>query len=116
MGPLGKLHNIVVHTRSSTQRTKEFVTLALRRIPFNNRTRWNSWYLMIDVALAYEAVVDSYAKAHLNELREDFLMPGDWQRLRTIIEFLRPFHRATLATEGRNSTLDNVLFTIDTLL
>jgi len=44
MGPLGKLHNIVIHIRGSSGRTKEFEDLAGRIIPLNNRTRWNSWY------------------------------------------------------------------------
>lgn len=39
LGPLGKLHNIVVYIRSSPQRTAEFVSLAERRIPLDNRTR-----------------------------------------------------------------------------
>ena len=116
LGPLGKLHNIVVHTRSSTHRTNEFLSLATRKIPLDNRTRWNSWYKMIVVALEVEAAVDRYTKAHLHDLQEDFLTPENWTRLRTIMKFLQPFHRATLSTEGYHSTLNKVLFTMDTLV
>jgi hypothetical protein len=42
MGPLGKMHNIVVHIRSSTTYIAEFIELVGRRIPLDNRTRWNS--------------------------------------------------------------------------
>ena len=42
--PLSKLYNIIIHIYSSTSRTKEFKDLAERIIPFNNRTRWNSWF------------------------------------------------------------------------
>jgi hypothetical protein len=34
-GPLGKLHNIVVHTRGSTTRINQFVELAGRKIPLD---------------------------------------------------------------------------------
>ena len=39
MGPLGKLHNIVVHIRGSSARTKVFKNLAGRMVPLNNRIR-----------------------------------------------------------------------------
>jgi hypothetical protein len=42
LGPLGKLHNIVIHARSSGGRTSQFKELAGRMIPLDNRTRWNS--------------------------------------------------------------------------
>jgi hypothetical protein len=39
MGPLGKIHNIVIYIQGLTARIAEFVKLARRRIPLNNRTR-----------------------------------------------------------------------------
>jgi hypothetical protein len=42
MGPLGQAHNIVVHIRNSTTRVEEFIFLAGRMIPLDNRIRWNS--------------------------------------------------------------------------
>jgi hypothetical protein len=39
---LNKFHNIIIDIRSSTNRTAEFLTLATRMIPLNNRTKWNS--------------------------------------------------------------------------
>ncbi len=41
-GPLGKLYNIIVDIRSSGNRIAEFLALATRMIPLDNRTRWNS--------------------------------------------------------------------------
>ncbi len=41
LGPLGKLHNIVVHIRGSALRTKEWIDLAKRMLPLDNRIRWN---------------------------------------------------------------------------
>jgi hypothetical protein len=42
IGPLGQLHNIIVHIRSSTPCLNEFLELAGRMVPLDNRTRWNS--------------------------------------------------------------------------
>jgi len=77
MGILGKLHNIVAHSRSSANRTKEFVSLADRRIPLDNSTRWNSWYQMLSTALDKESAIDEYVKANFKSLEKDHLSPQD---------------------------------------
>jgi len=66
LGPLGKLHNILVYSRSQSALEKEFIELAGRMVPLNNRTRWNSWYLCLDVALdpICEAAIDTFTKNH----------------------------------------------------
>jgi hAT family C-terminal dimerisation region len=115
MGSLGKLHNIIVHSRSSASRTKEIESFAGRRIPLDNSTRWNSWYYMLSVALEKESAIDNYVKAYLKSLEKDYLSPQDWKSLRTISSFLQPFHRATLETQGDRVTLDQLLFTMDVL-
>jgi hypothetical protein len=116
MGPLGKLHNIVVHIRSSAGRTKEFKDLAGRIIPLDNRTRWNSWFQMLTVADQKAGAIDTYTKNYFATLQADYLSPEDWKRLRTIKEFLQPFHRATLETQGDHATIDSVLFTMDIIV
>ena len=116
MGPLGKLHNIVVHIQGSTSRTKEFKGYAHRMIPLDNRTRWNSWYQMLVVAIDHSGSIDTYTKNHLLDLETEYLSLQDWNRLRTIKTFLQPFHRATLETQGDNATIDRVLFTMDILV
>jgi hypothetical protein len=51
-GPLGKLHNIVVYIQRSPQRRSAFQKLSQgRRLLRDNKTRWNSWFLMITSAL-----------------------------------------------------------------
>jgi hypothetical protein len=116
MGLLGKLHNIVVHIRGSTARITEFVKLTRRRIPLDNRTRWNSWYLMLTVALTLRSAIDEYCRNYELDLEDDELTPEDWRRLRTIEEFLEPFYDATLYTEGDCAAIDRVLFTMDILI
>jgi hypothetical protein len=115
LGPLGKLHNIIVFIRSSPGRTEEFVELAQRMVPLDNRTRWNSWYLSLVVADKLASPIDIYTKANLDELSEDYLTPEDWKGLCTIMAFLQLFHRATLETQGHRATLEKVLFTMDIL-
>jgi hypothetical protein len=116
MGPLGKLHNIAVQIRGSPGRTKEFKLLAGRMVPLDNRTRWNSWYHMLQVALQLESALDSYTKKHFDALRADYLSPVDWEKLRTISKFLALFDRATLKTQGDQGTIDNVLFIMDIII
>jgi hypothetical protein len=62
--PLGKLHNIIVDIRSSTNRTAEFLALAIRMVPLDNRTRWNSWHDSLVVANKLAAAINTYTKAH----------------------------------------------------
>ena len=116
LGPLGKLHNITVHIRGSAGRISYFKNLARRIIPLDNRTRWNSWYEMVAVALELEGAVDAYTKHYFADLQADFLGPGDWRYLCTMKKILRPFARATLMTEGDNATIDRVLYTMDLLI
>jgi hypothetical protein len=100
LGPLGQLHNIIIHFGASPQREAEFKVLAGRGVPLDNRTRWNCWNLMLCIALndTIAAAIDTYTKSHLDDLFEDYLSPQDWEQLRTIATFLKPFYRATLKT------------------
>jgi hypothetical protein len=116
IGPLSQMHNIVIHIRGSTARIAEFLELARRIIPLDNRTRWNSWYLMLVIALELRPAVEKYCQNHESELEDDELTPEDWRRLRTIKDFLEPFQSATLYTEGDCAAIDRVLFTMDVLI
>lgn len=116
MGVLGRLHNIIAHSRSSAARTAQFLEHVARRIPLDNRTRWNSWYNLLNIALEREAGINEYVKLNLDSLSNDSLSPRDWVSLRTLHQFLEPFHRATLDTQGDNTRLDRVLFSMDVLL
>ena len=55
-------------------------------------------------------------KMHLEDLEKDILTLQDQINLRTIFKFLKPFHRATLETQGDTARLDKVLITMDILL
>ena len=51
MGPMGKLYNYIVYIYSLANHITWFIKHASKMVPFNNRTRWNSWFLMLCVAL-----------------------------------------------------------------
>jgi hypothetical protein len=113
---LGKLHNIVVHIRSSPQRQAEWEKLAERRIPLDNRTRWNSWYIMLDTVFEQserQNWLDEYCSEYPDQLEKDSLSASEWAQLRTIHKHLLPFYEATLQAEGRTSSLDMILDSLD---
>lgn len=113
---LDKLHNIAVHIRASPARSTEFKNLAGRSLPLDNDTRWNSWYLMVETALKIHEAIDVYTKRWQGDLREDYLSLEDWDSLREISKFLKLFYRATLETQGKRGTLDQVLWTMDIIV
>ena len=118
MGVMGKVHNIVVNIRASPNRTTEFKRLAGRSIPLNNRTRWNSWYIMLDVALQTEVLnaIRNYTEIHINRGtfdKKDELSFSNISFYRTIKSFLYIFYRATLFLEGQQATIERVLKTMN---
>jgi hypothetical protein len=118
MGPMGKLHNHVVHIRSSANRTTWFVERAGKMIPLDNRTRWNSWFHMLNVALEdkVKAGLQLYVEHYKDDFsKDDILSTSEWIYLRTIREFLQSFHEATLFLQGDRTTLERVLESIDVL-
>lgn len=118
LGPLGKLHNHVVHIRRSANRTTWFVERAGKLIPLDNRTRWNSWFSMLNTALEdqVKAALQLYVEHYEDDFSvEDLLTTSEWIQLRTIRDFLQHFHEATLFLQGDRATLERVLFTVDIL-
>ena len=115
MGPLGKLHNIAVYIRNSPNRTKEFKDLAGRTITLDNRTRWNSWFLMVEAAMECHSAIDVFVKNH-SDLDDDYLERSDWKKLEQTRGFLKPFYQATMHAQGDSATVDRVLFVMDILI
>jgi hypothetical protein len=54
----------------------------------DNRTRWNSWFSMLEVLLKLKPCVVKYCIDHGEELEDDILTYQEWKKLRTIKEFL----------------------------
>ena len=118
MGPMGKLHNIIIYIRKSANRTTWFKDYARKIIPLNNRTRWNSWFTMLNMALedGVRGALQLYIKHYADDISEDdILIIGEWLHLRTIRDFLRSFYDATLFLQGDRTTLERVLESIEIL-
>ncbi|KAF1990214.1 hypothetical protein K402DRAFT_302375, partial [Aulographum hederae CBS 113979] len=84
MGPLGKLHNHVVHIRRSANRTTWFRDRAGKIIPLDNSTRWNSWFTMLNVALEdrVKAALQLYVEQYRDDISEDdILTTSEWIHL-----------------------------------
>jgi hypothetical protein len=71
---------------------------------------------MLVVLFNVRPAVEKYCQDHEDELKDNILSYQDWKKLRTIKDFLAPFSRATLFTEGDSSSLDSTLFTMDVLI
>ena len=89
-----------------------------KRLVRDNKTRWNSWYAMIDCAIQerLRLAVDLYCHQAGREMQADSLSSEDWVILTNIHHFLRFFHQAMLATEGHAATLERVLSIMEFLL
>ena len=118
MGPVGKLHNIVIHIRSSANRTTWFKDRAKKIIPLDNRTRWNSWFTMLNVALedSVRSALQLYVEHYQDDIsKDDIPTTREWVQLRTIRDFLQSFHEATMFLQGDRTTLERVLESIEVL-
>jgi hypothetical protein len=111
---MGKIHNLVVHIRASPNRTNKFEAITGRSIPLDNRTRWNSWFRMLSVALETKVLnaLRNYTETHVAKGtidKRDELSPSDIALCRAIEQFLSIFDSATLFLEGQQATIERVL-------
>ncbi|KAH7187829.1 hypothetical protein BKA60DRAFT_437257, partial [Fusarium oxysporum] len=95
-----------------------FVKVAGRMIPQDNSTRWNSWCLMIHVAITLRKEINSFIDDHYMEgdIKLDYLHPGHWQELQEVRNFLQPFYEITKDTHWDKSSLDEVICSMDFLI
>ncbi|TKA70942.1 hypothetical protein B0A55_10806 [Friedmanniomyces simplex] len=93
-GPVGKLHNLVLHVKSSPARRHLFENkqkevdpeLPVYKLVVNGGIRWNSTYDMIARALKLKDALELYQYAFRhdadNPIDKDELTPDDWLELR----------------------------------
>jgi hypothetical protein len=117
-GPLGKLHNFVVYIHGSVRREQQFWELSHGlRLARDNKTRWNSWYNMLQVALNLkDAILEYYDNYPDNAYTGDILIDEDWATLEKIKGFLEKLKMATKAVESSNQCLDIILPVMDYVL
>ena len=143
-GPVGKLHNLIIFIRGSTQRKELFKNvsnatvneidgLAINEDTQNlgvikdNETRWNSTYLMIVRALKKRQEINSFIQVldvRLAEKRvpqEDRLSPNDWLIIEETAHILKPIYDHTMrfqsrAKEGHHGAIWEVLPSMELIL
>src|SRR5205823_305461 len=87
-GPVGKIHNIVIHIRRTPQRIAAF--RSIQQVPGNsvlvvadNDTRWNSVYNMLQMAIKLRTFVEIYIQHQIeadnkSTLVNDRLTADEW--------------------------------------
>ena len=131
-GPIGKLHNLVVHIKSGSARRRFFeakqgeTDTRLYRVIVNGGVRWNSACEMIERAFQVKDALQLYQehfRCSGNDRLDsrDCLSADDWQELRDLLKLLRPMKEASLkiqavAKDGQNGALWQSLSILDWLL
>ena len=93
-GPVGRCHNICIHSRGSPQRIAEFKSLSGGRlIRRDNDTRWNSWFMTLVSMPApkMRTAISHYTANHMDSLATDRLSPTDWTALEKMAAFVNKF-------------------------
>jgi hypothetical protein len=129
-GPVGKLHNIIVHARETPARRAFFVSKQreanndcrrLYQLVINGGIRWNSTCDMIARALKLKDAIELYQHAYKPELQEDILLMDDWYELKELYDILSPLKVASLDVQSdgkdcRHGSLFESLQSMDWLL
>ncbi|TKA39987.1 hypothetical protein B0A49_13726, partial [Cryomyces minteri] len=115
-GPIGKLHNLVVHIMWTSQRRQLFRSkqqdlqaTKLLLLTVNGGIRWNSTHDMIERALQLKDAIDLYVN-HAKQVLEtadivrDELTLEDWQELTELRDLLQPMKETTKRLEGNAHT------------
>lgn len=117
-----RLRRSVKYVRSSPSRLQAFKKWILdekvtskRSLCLDVKTRWNSTYLMIDVALdlekAFECLKDDPSwKAECRVKGDGVLEDGDWKVLKALHGFLQEFYTLTKRISGSKYITSNTYF------
>ncbi|EPS93984.1 hypothetical protein FOMPIDRAFT_64674, partial [Fomitopsis schrenkii] len=71
------------------ERAVEIVKLKLKKLPRDVRTRWNSTFRMLDVALEYRMAIERMTDAQANNLRRWELDEREWEIARQLRDILQ---------------------------
>lgn len=130
LGPIGKLHNVVVWIRSTAERRREFenrqrasyvtagdpdaTTKPVYSLNLANDTRWNSNQAEMQRAVELRNAIDemtapevykwnSHHSAQKPSIVDDYLTADDWSVIAVYLDILKPLEKATLRLQGRPS-------------
>jgi hypothetical protein len=113
---LRKLHGLAVWLSSSSLHQNAWDKAVGLRLGMDNRTRWSSWYQVIDRAIRKKDKIQSFMSDHEEAIGDNRLLVGDWELLGKVHTFLQPFASATLYAEGDDSSISQSLMLMDMLL
>jgi hypothetical protein len=114
--PLRKLHSIAVTLRSSAILHSSFKEEVGVCLGIDNDTRWNSWFKVIDTAIAKRPKIVNWLAKNSSHFGANNLDVEDWELLGKTHSFLQPFNQATLMTEKRDSSLSQAIMVMDALM
>ena len=111
-GPVGKLHNLVIHVKSSPARRNYFESkqkeldpvLPVYRLVTNGGIRWNSTYDMIKRALQLKDALELY-QSHYRDDKDlpcaaDELTNDDWLELNELLQLLAPMKETSTTIQA----------------
>lgn len=113
---LRKLHDLAIWLRSSSLHADIWDDNVGLRLGIDNRTRWSSWYMVIDRTIAKQSEIKAFMTDHEAALGNLRLTAQDWDLLCKAHTFLQPFASATLYAEGDRSSISQSLPLMDALL
>jgi hypothetical protein len=117
-GPVGKLHNLIVHIRGSPARRRYFESKQkeveplepVYRVVYNGGVRWNSTHDMIDRALKLKDALELYQSAYRHDKEhstsDDELTPDDWLELSQLHQLLHPMKVASTMIQANPASGD----------
>jgi len=108
-GPIGKLHNLVIHALSSPARIEFFKSKQreasddeerLYQLVINGGIKWNSTCDMLERAFKLQDAINLYQSHYATELEDDQLSSDDWYELSRLKALLQPLKETSLALQS----------------
>jgi hypothetical protein len=113
---LQKLHGLSRWLQNHSTHSDHWDDAVRLRLGIDNKTRWSSWYLVIDRALRKKPQIVQFMTDYETTLDEHRITGQDWDILQKAHQFLQPFAAATLYAEGDKSSISQSLVLMDALL
>lgn len=122
-GPLGKLHNIVVHARFSAARREVFKAKQRASSPderifelvLNGGIRWQSDHDMVERSIKLRDAIELYCSHFRDDLTDDTLSNDDWLELKEVLALLGPMKRASKVIQSDGSFYGGLWQTLTSL-
>ena len=133
-GPIGKLHNLMLHARAKLARRAFFKSKQKEAMPdaerllhlvINGGIKWNSTCDMLERTFVLKDAIDLYQSHYRTDdeepVEEDFLTMDDWTELKQLRDLLVPLRSQSLLVQSdfgtsKHGALYDALGTIDFLM